>query len=303
LKQKTKVSNTNTFRPFLKWAGGKSQLIPEIFPSLPQELKKGHFTYVEPFIGSGAILFRMLTEFPDMENVIINDFNTDLINTYITIRDSAGLLITSLEKLDLDYKSLKTEEEQREFFLHIRTTFNSRTGNLAEQSSYLIFLNKTCFNGLFRVNSKNLFNVPFGKYKNPLICDAENILRLAKALRNVIILNGDYSETLRYANQETFVYLDPPYKPISSTASFNSYAKNAFDDSEQIRLKNFCDELTKKGTKWLLSNSDLKNINPEDTFFDDLYSDYAIKRIKAKRAINSIGKNRGEINELLISNY
>src|SRR5699024_9691494 len=125
----------------------------------------------EPFIGSGAILFRMLTEFPEMDNVIINDFNTDLINTYISIRDSADILITSLEKLDLEYKSLKTEEEQRTFFLHIRTLFNARAGSLEEQSSYLIFLNKTCFNGLYRVNSKNLFNVPFGKYKNPLICD------------------------------------------------------------------------------------------------------------------------------------
>lgn len=289
-------------RPFLKWAGGKTQLIPEILNWLPPGFEHAH-TYVEPFAGSGALLFNILRQFPHIKKAIINDFNEDLVNTYNTIKHSVNELISELFKLEKEFRQLNSHELQRGFFMNIRSAFNSRQSNLVRQSAYLIFLNKTCFNGLYRVNSNNYFNVPFGRYKNPLICDSGNLLKVSNALQRVEILNGDYSNTLSFANDGCFFYLDPPYKPISATASFNSYGSTGFNDEQQVRLKKFCDNLDTKGAKWLLSNSDLKNIDPENSFFDELYSGYHIRRVKAKRSINSVGKSRGEINELLISNY
>jgi DNA adenine methylase len=163
-------------------------------------------------------------------------------------------------------------------------------------------LNKTCFNGLYRVNRSGGFNVPIGSYKNPKICDTDNLRLAAKAFEDTIILNGDYAETLRYANSETLFYLDPPYKPISATSSFNAYAKASFDDQEQVRLSEFCRELTKRETAWILSNSDVNTEDNPDKFFDELYDGFDIQRVKASRVINSVSAKRGRLNELLISN-
>jgi DNA adenine methylase len=293
-------------KPFLKWAGGKSQLINSIEDALPKDIKsKKSLTFVEPFIGSGAVLFWFLQKYPNIERAIINDINTDLTKAYTVIKEQPYDLISAMNSIQAKYYSLTTEADRRVFFMDKRQEFNSRHLDPVSSTSLLIFINRTCFNGLYRVNSKNQFNVPFGKYERPKISDPETIIADSNILKKVIILNGDYEDTLKHAEGECFFYFDPPYKPISKTASFNSYAKDTFDDSEQIRLKIFCDLLTSKKHKWLLSNSDPKNTNPDDNFFDELYCspETKISRVKAKRSINSNSSKRGEINELLICNY
>jgi DNA adenine methylase len=259
---------------------------------------------VEPFVGSGAVLFWVLNHFPDISKAVINDINEDLINAYKAIQSDVNKLIMHLKKLEDDYYQIKQEEGRKEFFLERREEFNTRTNNISQHSALLIFLNRTCFNGLYRVNSRNKFNVPFGRYKNPRICDTSNLKALNKALQKVTILNTDFTETYKHVEDRTvFFYFDPPYKPISQTSSFNSYSKGGFDDKQQKRLKKFLDKLNKDGFYWLLSNSDPKNIDSGDDFFDKLYKDYFIERVQAKRAINSNANKRGEIAELLIRNY
>ena len=170
------------------------------------------------------------------------------------------------------------------------------------QSALFIFLNRTCFNGLYRVNRKNEYNVPIGSYKKPMISDESNLSAIHKSLQNVEILSGDFEQTISYANEDTVFYFDPPYKPLSETSSFNSYAKSEFNDNEQIRLKEFCDKIDSLGCKLILSNSDVKGKNPNDNFFDDLFSVYQIDRVMAKRSINANPNKRGQLTELLISN-
>jgi DNA adenine methylase len=297
------IGNRKHAKPFLKWAGGKTQLIPAIKSTIPNELHNIPFTYVEPFIGSGAVFFWFLRHFPNIQKAVINDVNKDLIDTYLTIKLYPNDLVKELKELEKEYQSLDSQEKQKELFLNKRALFNSRKNSIVIQSSLMIFLNRTCFNGLYRVNSKNQFNVPFGRYTNPTICDTENIYNVSVALENVTILNQDYSSTLPEIEGDTFFYFDPPYKPLSQTASFNSYAKDIFGDSEQQRLKVFCDELDRRGINWLLSNSDPKNTDPSNHFFDDLYNHYYINRVRAKRTINSDASKRGDIFELLIHNY
>lgn len=293
-------------KPFLKWAGGKGQLIAAIEAALPTDLKeRKELTYIEPFIGSGAIMFWFLQRFANVTKAVINDINDDLINAYTIVKEDPLHLIDALQTIQNSYYKLTREEDRKLFFLNKREEFNSRHLNHLESTVLLIFLNRTCFNGLYRVNSKNGFNVPFGKYDKPKIYDPATIMADSSILQRVTILKGDYQQTVNYAAENSFFYFDPPYKPISKTSSFNSYAKDVFDDNEQRRLKNFCDELTSNGHQWLLSNSDPQNTNPEDNFFDDLYSGDGIyiNRVKAKRVINSNSTKRGEIHELLISNY
>ncbi len=300
------LKNIVLAKPFLKWAGGKSQLINVIETALPEKLKSlKNFTYVEPFIGSGAVLLRVLQHYPNIKKAIINDINIDLVKAYISIKKEPGLIINQLDVIQKKYFSLKNEAEKKLYFLEKRDNFNARNLNDINNSALLIFLNKTCFNGLYRVNSNNKFNVPFGRYENPKICDEENIIAVNKLLQKVKILHGDYTETLKHITGESFFYFDPPYKPISKTSSFNKYAKESFDDEEQKRLKTFCDTLSAKKIMWLLSNSDTKNNNAEDHFFDELYKGDSIfiNRVKARRSINSNATKRGEIFELLISNY
>ena len=290
-------------KPFLKWAGGKTQLLPAIQSALPKELCVKPFTYVEPFVGSGAVFFSFLRSFPNISKAVINDINKDLTDTYLTIKHHPDDLVVELKKIEKEYQSLDTAIKQKELFLHNRTLFNTRENSTINQSALMIFLNRTCFNGLYRVNAKNGFNVPFGKYTNPKICDEENIYNVSAALQNVTILNGDYAAALANVDADTFVYIDPPYKPLSQTASFNAYAKDVFDDGEQQRLKQLCDVLHEKGISWLVSNSDPKNTDPQNHFFENLYRDYHISRVRAKRMINSNASKRGEIYELLIHNY
>lgn len=291
-------------KPFLKWAGGKTQLLDVIFQSFPTNYID---TFIEPFIGSGAVTFRMLSLFPNIK-VIINDINSDLINVYRVIKNNVVELITELKLLEKEYLS-QEQEGRKEFFYVIRNEYNKRNSNYPEISvldaSYFIFLNKTCFNGLYRVNSKNKFNVPFGKYVNPNICNEDLLNHDSELLQRVIILNGDYSMTFKYASLDggTLFYLDPPYKPISTTSSFNSYSADTFDDHQQMRLKDFCDRLSLNNMKFILSNSDPKSVDIKNDFFDVLYNDYKVQRVHAKRNINSKGNCRGKIKELLICNY
>lgn len=291
-------------KPFLKWAGGKTQLINDIKNLLPKDILYNDFTYIEPFIGSGAVFFWMANNLPNMKKAVINDVNKDLINTYKSIADNSKGLITILEDLQNQYYMLESDDDKKkEFYYKIREEYNTRKSGKIEQAAFFIFLNKTCFNGLYRVNRKNQYNVPIGSYKKPTICDKENILAVSKALQNVEILCTDYEETLNFANANTFFYFDPPYKPLSETSNFNSYSKSEFNDDEQIRLNNFCKKIDKLGHKFLLSNSDMKNNDIENNYFDELYSDFNITRVKAKRYINSNSAKRGKLNELLIKNY
>ncbi len=289
-------------KPFLKWAGGKTQLLNDIENKFPYK-KEDKFTYIEPFVGSGAVLFWVLNNFPNLEKAVINDINEDLTNVYKTIKDNVNNLIGILEKLQQEYYEVSTNEEyKKEYYYSKRILFNTRKSEQVMQSALFVFLNRTCFNGLYRVNRKNEYNVPIGSYKKPMICDKENLLKVSKLLKKVEILSGDFEKTANYANKNTVFYFDPPYKPLSETSSFNSYAKDSFNDNEQVRLKEFCDKLDSENHKWLLSNSDVKGKNPNDNFFDDLFKKYQINRIIAKRSINANPSKRGQLTELLILN-
>lgn len=294
----------NKAKPFLKWAGGKTQLINDIRNNLPKEILNSKFIYIEPFVGSGALLFWMLNNRPNLEKAIINDINKDLINTYNIIAKQPFDIIQVLETLQNEYYKVSiNENDKKEYYYKKRELYNSRKENQVVQAALFIFLNRTCFNGLYRVNRKNEFNVPIGSYKKPTICDKENILAVSNALKNVVILSGDFEETFNHAGENSFFYFDPPYKPLSETSSFNSYSKDEFNDLEQIRLKNFCVKIDSFGHKWILSNSDVRGKNPNDTFFDDIYSNFSIERIEAKRSINANPNKRGKLKELLIKNY
>jgi DNA adenine methylase len=290
-------------KPFLKWAGGKTQLISEIEKNLPIDISKEKFTYIEPFVGSGAVLFWILSNFTNLQKAVINDINNDLINTYKTIASRPKELISILEILQNEFHGLEGQDEaKKEYYYSKRDLYNKKQEEQSGQAALFIFLNRTCFNGLYRVNRKNEYNVPIGSYKRPTICDRENILAVSEALQKVKIICGDYEETLSHADNKTLFYFDPPYKPLSQTSSFNSYAKYDFDDNEQIRLKNFCNKLNTLNYNWILSNSDVKGANANDNFFDDLYSDFAIQRVDARRSINANPEKRGSLKELLITN-
>ena len=288
-------------KPFLKWAGGKTQLIDDIKKRIPSTLS-ADFSYVEPFVGSGAVLFWMLHQFPKMKTIVINDINQDLINVYSIIATHPKELIDILQVMQSEYHSLEEkQEEKRSYYNQHREKFNTRSSSAVQQAALLIFLNKTCFNGLYRVNRKNEYNVPIGSYYKPTICDAENILAVSEALQKVEILCGDFQQTIAYAKENTLFYFDPPYKPLNQTSSFNTYAKEGFDDNEQVRLRDFCMQLDALNCSWILSNSDLQSQN--DPFFDKLYADFNINRVNAKRSINSKAEKRGVLTELLITNY
>ncbi len=290
-------------KPFLKWAGGKTQLIADIEKALPKNLLKDEFIYIEPFVGSGAVLFWMLNNFPNLKKAIINDINEDLINTYKVIATYPHKLIQVLELFQNEFYLLEDKiDEKKEYYYKKRILYNTRKEDIITQAALFIFLNRTCFNGLYRVNKNNEFNVPMGSYKRPTICDKENIEAVSKALQNVEILCGDFEQTLNYVTNNSLFYFDPPYKPLSETSSFNAYSKDEFNDKEQIRLRNFCHKLEKLGHKWLLSNSDVKGKDVNNNFFDDIYSKFSILRVKARRNINANPEKRGELTELLITN-
>jgi DNA adenine methylase len=296
-------------KPFLKWAGGKTQLLPEIQKRLPLELQNGTIKrYIEPFIGGGALFFYLAQNY-NFDEIIISDINDELLIVYQTICDNVGTLIEELHAIKTDYfSSLEREKffyEQRNSFNQIKqkVSFDNPDSDWIRVTALFIFLNRTCFNGLYRTNSKSLFNVPFGKYSNPMIYDEANLRAVSDLLKKTVIRKGDFESCGEFADEQTFLYADPPYRPLSKTASFNTYHKQAFTDNDQARLAKFYRTLDTKKVKLMLSNSDPKNQNLDDNFFDNLYKGFTIERVQASRTINSNGAKRGQIFELLITNY
>ena len=289
-------------KPFIKWVGGKSQLIEQLEALLPADFtERENVTYIEPFVGGGAMLFYMLQAYPNIKSAVINDINPDLTLCYQIVRDNPTELINSLKDIQSQYHALKTEEERKTFFLKQRDRFNTKSLNPIENSTLFFFLNRTCFNGLYRVNKSGKFNVPFGKYITPTICDAATIYADSKLLQKVEIMTGDFEQTFDKIKGNTFFYFDPPYKPITETSSFTSYAKDGFNDAEQIRLRDFCARIADLKALFVASNSDPKEEDTEN-FFDMIYRQFTIKRVSAARMINSNPNGRGAISEIMISN-
>lgn len=290
-------------KPFLKWAGGKGQLIHTFDEMFPSELINGNVKiYIEPFVGGGALLFHVLQNY-NIEKAYINDINKELINCYRCIKANVEEVISRLSILENEYL---TSVDKENYFYQIRDRYNQihLNGHYDfEKCADFIFLNRTCFNGLYRVNKDGKFNVPHGKYKNPLICDKENLKLCSKLLQKVEISFGSYEQVLDYADKNAFVYFDPPYRPLVENTSFVSYDKSGFDDNDQINLAKQYKMLNDKKCLLMLSNSDPKNSNQEDDFFDDLYKGFDIKRVFAKRIINCQASKRGNITEIVVMNY
>lgn len=295
--------NRILLKPFVKWAGGKSQLIGELEKTLPEKSEKSVTKYCEPMVGGGALFFYILSKY-NFKEVYISDINAELINAYQVIKNNVDNIIEELQNMQLIYLSMKANDRKL-YYYKIRNKFNSEKlcdSTAIKKAAYFIFLNRTCFNGLYRVNSKGQFNVPMGAYINPMICDEQNLRNINKVLQNVTIVCGDYSLAKQFIDKNTFVYFDPPYRPISETSAFTAYNSDVFDDKQQIRLAKFIDEINAIGAKIVISNSDPKNVNPDNNFFDDLYKNYRIKRVSASRMINSKIESRGKIKELIICN-
>ena len=295
-----------TIKPFVKWAGGKGSLIPQLKNFYPFELNNTSIDkYVEPFVGGGAVLINILQKY-DIKEAYAFDINIDLINCYNVIKKDVESLIQELDKKEKEFLKLENKKKE-ELFYSIRNEYNSYKINENEvnvkRAAEFIFLNRTCFNGLYRVNKSGQFNVPCGKYKNPTICDASNLRNLSYLIRNVNFEYGDYKKSEKYVDSNTFVYFDPPYRPLSNTSGFTSYTKEDFNDDNQRELASYFRLLDDKNAKLMLSNSNPKNTNKNDTFFDEIYKGFNINEIYAKRMINANAKGRGEISELLITNY
>lgn len=292
-------------KPFVKWAGGKSKLIPQLTKYYPLELKNGIIErYIEPFVGGGAILIDIVQKY-EVKEAYAFDINMDLINCYNVIKNNVEELILELSNKEKQFISLDSND-RKQYFYDIRTEYNSYKPDEninIKRASEFIFLNRTCFNGLYRVNKDGKFNVPCGKYKNPTICDSNNLRDLSKLIKDVIFEYGDYRKSEKYVNSNTFVYFDPPYRPLSATSGFTSYTKEDFNDENQKELAIYYNKLNLKNAKLMLSNSNPKNVNKDDNFFEDIYKGFYINEVSAKRIINSNAKGRGEISELLITNY
>ncbi len=291
-------------KPFIKWVGGKGQLIEQLEALLPSDFDKWeNVTYIEPFVGGGAMLFNMLQRHSNITSVIINDINEDLTTCYKVVRDTPADLVGSLSDIQKEYYALQTEELRKEFYLQIRKEFNTKPLDPIRNTTLFFFLNRTCFNGLYRVNKSGLFNVPFGRYETPTICDPDTIYADSETLQNVEIMTGDYQLTFEKARGNTLFYFDPPYRPLSNTSSFNDYSKESFNDLAQERLKLFCDKIERAGFTFMLSNSDCFNTPSKDRFFEDLYLEYVINRVVASRSVNANPCKRGKLTELVICNY
>lgn len=307
-KRINKIIQDKDGKPFLKWAGGKSSLLLQLQQKFPHELNNGKIeTYMEPFVGAGAVLFDIISKH-NLKNIIINDINSTLILSYKMIQKETESLIKFILEVQNKYNSMPVEDH-KSYYYDLRTEFNElkQEGKLDKNeniklAALMIIINKTCFNGLYRENKKGGFNVPFNNAKK-LNIDIDNIWAVSGALKNVKILNSDFETIIKYADEKTFVYMDPPYRPLTETSSFNDYSKVPFDDNEQIRLAHFIEKLDKKGTKILLSNSDPQSVDENDLFFINLYKKFNINRVQAARMINSKGAGRGKISELLIHNY
>ena len=296
-------------RPFLKWAGGKRQLLSEIEERLPENLED-YDTYVEPFIGGGAVMFHLLHNH-NFDRVVALDINAELILCYKMLQTNVEEVITELKKLRDQYPDHKEHEERKAFFYGVRDDWNASVGDVLslkksdqiKRTARTIFLNRTCFNGLFRVNSRGHFNVPIGGYKNPKILDEGNLRNVSKYIERVEFHHSDYRGAEEYLGKRTLVYFDPPYRPLTTSSSFTAYAKSGFNDENQVELAEFCRILHERSVSFMLSNSDPKNADATDDFFDVLYGDFQIDRVSAYRAINSKASGRGKISEILVRNY
>lgn len=286
----------------LKWAGGKSQLLNTFQHCYPPALRRGAIrAYIEPFLGSGAVLFDVAAQFPHLKIQAV-DRNARLIAAYAAIRDEAPAVIGRLAAWQDTYWAAD-EAARRQLYYEVRDRFNAEVGLAADQAAALIFLNRTGFNGLYRVNRQGRFNVPAGRYRRPLICDAANLQKAQGVLQRVDLRSGDYGSVLSHVDAQTFLYCDPPYRPLSATASFTAYAPEAFGDEQQRELSGFLRRCRARGAAVMLSSADPKNADPRDDFFDALYHDWTITRVPARRAINSQADRRGPISELVITSY
>jgi len=298
-------------KPFLKWAGGKGQLLEQFEPFLPAQLKDGKVKrYVDPFVGGGAFFFHIAQNY-DIPELVINDINEELILIYRAIQHDVEGLIRELKRIEARYHAMN-HDGQKNFFYETRAKLNAARPAIdytvfqkewIVRSALLIFLNRTCYNGLFRVNASGDFNVPFGRYKNPTICYAENLRSVARVLSRTEILNCDFEQLERFAGEGSFVYFDPPYRPLNSTSNFTSYSANVFDDSEQLRLAAFYRKLHEKGALLMLSNSDPRNHDASDDFFQRAYEGFRLEVVQANRMINSKKEKRGALGELVIVSY
>ncbi|MCX7842099.1 MAG: DNA adenine methylase [Clostridia bacterium] len=297
---------TECAKPFVKWAGGKGQLLDTFEDYYPLLLIEGSVKrYIEPFVGGGAVLFEILQNYR-IEEAFIIDINEDLINSYLAIKNNVNAVVEYLSGMELKYLRL-SKDVRKAMYYEVREAYNSRGPKSIlpdiERAAQFIFLNRTCFNGLYRVNLSGLFNVPCGDYKNPTICDEKNLYAASALLQRVNIFAGDFRESIKYADRHSFVYFDPPYRPLNITSNFTSYSKFDFTDENQAQLAHLFAEMNDAGALIMLSNSDPKNENPDDNFFDELYGNFYIHRIKAKRSINSNGGRRGPVSEILVTNY
>ncbi len=299
-------------RPFLKWAGGKSQLLDIFDARLPKHIKetKRIARYVEPFVGGGAMFF-FLKENYHVDESYLFDINADLIVCYKVLQNNHLELMYTLGKISTEF-SQKTVEERKRYYYQVRDLYNKQQKSFnyevyskawVERAGFMIFLNKTCYNGLFRLNQKGEFNVPYGRYKEPKIYDPDTLKKANIALQNTEIFCADFEESEKFVIQNSFVYLDPPYRPLNSTSNFTNYSKDGFSDLDQKRLAEYFKRLDRKKAYLMLSNSDPKNEDPDDDFFETIYQGYKIERVPAKRYINCNAQKRGPINELIIRNY
>lgn len=298
-------------KPILKWAGGKTQLLKTIELHLPKKLKENKIKkYVEPFVGGGALFFYLKQNY-NIKQAYISDINEELVLLYRVIQTNVNDLIYKLLVYEDMFFTKNNQDLQSELFYKVRDEFNQTKQNTNYERIFdfeinrvaqLIFLNKTCFNGLFRVNKSGYFNVPFGKYKKPSICDKQNLLDISQLLQETTISHNDFSNIPQEFLEDSFIYFDPPYRPLNQTSSFTSYTKFDFNDEKQKELSTFFKTIS-SNNYLMLSNSDPKNNNTNDDFFDKIYEGMNIYRIQANRMINSKGADRGKINELLITNY
>lgn len=295
--------SNSMLKPVIKWAGGKGQILHEIRKRYPLGLGTTITKYAEPFVGGGAVLLDILGTYR-LKEVFISDTNAELINLYRVIQNNVQDLIRALHQYKDEFLALGLPG-RKEYFTGKRKRFNELKNDAihgTELAALFVFLNKTCFNGLYRVNRKGGFNVPMGAYKEPPICDEDNLLQASRALSNVQISHGDYHESQTFIDEKTFVYFDPPYRPLNTTSSFTSYTENCFNDDDQRDLAQYILALAGGGVHVLASNSDPHNTDPDDNFFDELYAPLTIERIQAYRMINSKAEKRGPVNELLIHN-
>lgn len=297
-------------KPFLKWAGGKTQLLNDIDNNLPEEVKNNAIVnYYEPFLGSAAV-FLFLKQKYEIKNAYLSDINSNLISTFQVVQKHISSLIKELKSIDKEFK-VKNNDQRKVYFNNKRDEFNNllldgiqkNKQSLIRRAALTIFLNRTCFNGLYRVNRSGQFNVPFGRYENPRILDEENLIAVSVMLRDVALEVRDFKTLPEIVKKNSFIYYDPPYSPLNKTSNFTSYSEFEFSLDEQEELAKVYTLLDKKGIKQLLSNADLKNHNSQNDFHDNLYGQFIIKRILASRLINSKAANRGKISEILVRNY